>query len=169
MMSSAHWRVSRLPRTAVHGREDFYRAARWRPLGRRGSSVVETALLIGTAVAGLLALQVYAQRAFQGNLFWGSQGLGLQVDSNDYSESQTLNNMNETTVLQTGAAMLAAQTIQPMSPAYQANSVYNHVDPNIRFSSLPVGAVPREPAQQNSNIIASWGTNQTASYNDTNY
>lgn len=67
----------------------WQRAARRRALGQ---TTVETAVLVGFAVAALVTMSIYLQRAYQGYLYNTASSHGSQFDpTQPFSITQTLN------------------------------------------------------------------------------
>lgn len=79
----------------------------------RAQSTLEYAVLIGTIVAGLIAMQVYLKRGFQGKLKEGADSMGEQF-SPGYTTSryatQTLTNSTETLKDEVSTTQIQAQT-----------------------------------------------------------
>jgi len=65
-------------------------------LDRRAQSTLEYALLIGVIVAGLIAMQMYLKRGYQGKLRESTDQIGEQY-SPDYTTSKTTITKESTT------------------------------------------------------------------------
>jgi len=80
---------------------------------KRAQSTLEYAVLIGVIVAGLIAMQVYLKRGFQGKLKEGADSMGEQF-SPGYTTSkyatQSLTNSTETLQNEVTTTEIHAQT-----------------------------------------------------------
>lgn len=63
---------------------------------QRGQVTVETAVLFGFVVAGLVAMAVYLQRGVQGGMKSNADSIGTQFANNDPWESHTKSRTVET-------------------------------------------------------------------------
>ena len=155
---------------------------------RRGQITAETAVLICCAIAGLLAMKGYVQRAIQSNLFSGSQAVGLQYDSRNGHHEQAAIHINERVEQHAQWGMFGGDILeQPedcttpvISPsacphyggATYGGGILTEVDDRYyqRFgrilSSLPSGPVPREPAFQDTKADMTWTATSDARYDD---
>lgn len=76
---------------------------------KRGQTTLEYAILIGVIVAGLIAMQVYLKRGFQGKLKESADSMGSQFSpgyttynyttNNETDSTETLNNGVSTTTI----------------------------------------------------------------------
>jgi hypothetical protein len=77
---------------------------------QRATATVETALLIGAAVAALVALAIYLQRAYQGYLYAGASAQGIQFDpKQNFSTTQQLNDFSQVTDIDVTSGQQAIQ------------------------------------------------------------
>jgi len=139
----------------------------------------ETAVLMVAAIAGLVSMAFYVQRAVQGGVFGVAGSMGSQYDPRDhYTEDQRLT-MWEEVHRQTGdsagtfaASMVAANHLK--QPAeYDSILDPRRMDGHHGWDrrkrtleSLPTGRVLREPAWQFSEITADWTGTSDARYRD---
>src|SRR3989338_2593790 len=161
-----------------------------------GQVTAEMAVMLTFVIAGLVGLVVYAQRALQGNLFGGAQAIGLQFDPRDsYSESESLTNLTETAHEVVRSAMVSFELRPVPCSSYDASRVIESPilaqveltsfdklhctedglmeaaypaigDPDRQLTSLPYGAVYREPTYTETTVDAAWNLNRSATYND---
>lgn len=147
----------------------------------RGLMTTETCLLLITAIAGLLTMGFYVQRALQGNFFGTTQSIGLQFDPRDhYREEQHLD-ASEVVRQQPAYSMAPANHLPTPDPDFfQFAAVVNDDrviacgggDPAAcerrkRFlRDLPTAFVFREPSLQRSELTASWAGTTDSDYRD---
>ena len=64
---------------------------------KRAQSTLEYAILIGVIVAGLIAMQVYLKRGFQGKLKEGADSMGEQFSPGQTTTNYTTNSFTNST------------------------------------------------------------------------
>lgn len=128
-----------------------------------GQVTAETAVMFALAISGLVALAVYIQRGVQGNLFGGTQSIGLQYDPRDAGnrETQRLVNLNEVQEQVTRQAMVEAELLTPVDPDERSTgSPAKFGKWKMTLKSLPTGPIPREPTAQESTVDTTWTTSR---------
>ena len=135
-------------------------------LARRGQITAETATLIVFGVAALVGTAVYVQRAMQGGVFGTVQSYGSQFDPRDVRTDRQDITITETLRQQVGAPMVEARIVEATPLKREAGArPFKH--PQWVLESLPSGAVPREPAyQETSEATTTWKTTGTSSFED---
>ncbi len=138
------------------------------PLSRSGQVSAETAVFFALAITGMAGLAIYIQRAAQGNLFSGTQSIGLQYDPRDpNNETQRLETLTETQEQVTRQAMVEAELISPVQPEKRmGGSPAQFGKFKMVLNSLPTGPIPREPTAQESQVDAHWNTSRDGVMND---
>ena len=133
----------------------------------RGQVTVETALLIVFAVAGLVGMAVYVQRAMQGNVLSSAQSFGSQFDPRDSRSEQQTIDVTETTTEQVAAPMVEARIIETTDLTPRSLGLTPVKHPQWVLESLPNGAVPREPAASRaSEVKTRWTATSTSTFED---
>jgi len=142
-------------------------------------------VLLTAAIAGLVAMSFYVQRAIQGGTFGVAQAVGSQYDPRDaYREDQTVS-MTEEVYRQTlgvpdqPSSMVAAHHHTAGVEYGTAHDDYYDPRPlclngNIlgcerrkrTLESLPTGFVFREPSMQLTEMTAEWNSGSTSTYRD---
>jgi uncharacterized protein (UPF0333 family) len=81
-------------------------------LNKKAQSTLEYALLIGVVVAGLIAMQMYLKRGYQGRLRESSDQIGEQY-SPDYTTSKTTVTKESTTQETVKGKVTRTEFIEP--------------------------------------------------------
>lgn len=98
-------------------------------LNRKGQSTLEYAIVVAIIVAGLLAMQFYVKRGWEGKLKSASDDMGEQFDPNAYTadfQIRQTSNVNQdlvagATTTQHAADMLNSKTGQDNVAAWDVN------------------------------------------------
>ncbi|MBN2097049.1 MAG: hypothetical protein JW714_01070 [Candidatus Omnitrophica bacterium] len=83
-------------------------------LNKRAQSTLEYALLIAAIVGGLVAMQIYVKRGFQGRLRSASDDIGEQFDADHTASSYTTTRSSTST--ESTVAGISTSTIDAAAP-----------------------------------------------------